>query len=140
MIIGDNGTDWPMKSQWNGKTIEGAKGKMEDAGVRVPMIASWPSKIKAGLVSDELIEFSDFLPTMLQASGTPLPKNYSHDGTSFLSTLLGQSGRKKESIHIWHHTKHRNIEVMVRNKQYSLVNKHQGKKTESKFYDVRLPF
>jgi len=141
MVIGDNGTDWPIQSQWNGITVKGAKGMMEDAGVRVPMIVSWPGKIKNGLVSDELIEFSDFLPTMLDVSGTPFPKKYSNDGTSFLPTLLGQPGRKKESVHIWHHTKNHNIEVMVRNKQYSLVKKqHKDKKLELKFYDERLPF
>jgi arylsulfatase A len=46
IFTGDNGTDKPIVTAWNGRRVAGAKGTMTDAGTRVPLIASWPAGIK----------------------------------------------------------------------------------------------
>ncbi|MEO1992298.1 MAG: sulfatase-like hydrolase/transferase [Pirellulales bacterium] len=119
LFTGDNGTDKPIVTQWNGTTIAGGKGTMTDRGTRVPLIANWPAGIKQpGRVVDDLVEFSDILPTLCEATGSNLPTNYSHDGLSILPLLENTSvKRQKEWIYIWY----RSRAVMVRNKQYSLV-------------------
>ncbi|MEM7457426.1 MAG: sulfatase-like hydrolase/transferase, partial [Planctomycetota bacterium] len=69
MFIGDNGTDRPVVSMIGDAEVAGDKNKTTDGGTRVPCIASWPGTIPSGQVSDELVDTTDFLPTMLEAAG-----------------------------------------------------------------------
>ena len=63
LFVGDNGTDKPVVSSMGNLKVAGGKGKMTDAGTRVPLIASWPGTISADSYPD-LVDFSDFLPTI----------------------------------------------------------------------------
>lgn len=65
MFTGDNGTDRPIVTEWKGQKVPGQKGQMNDNGTRVPLIVSYPGKIKKGLVTDDLVDFSDFLPSLV---------------------------------------------------------------------------
>lgn len=123
IFTGDNGTDKPIVTPWNGTKVVGGKGSMTDEGTRVPMIASWPSGIKkAGRVVDDLVEFCDVLPTLCEVTGAERPANYPGDGSSIVPVLTDNaSARKKDWIYIWYRG-----QVMVRNKQYSLVAKTDG--------------
>ena len=90
---------------------------MTDRGSRVPLLVSWPGKIKPGSQCDDLVELADFLPTFLELSAAPEPKQ-SIDGTSFLPQLLGKKGSPKEWVHI-EYIKNRQI----RNKEWTFTNK-----------------
>lgn len=68
--------------------LPGKKGSFEDGGLKVPTIAYWPGKIKAGTSSDEPLAFYDVLPTFAQLAGVKPPQPI--DGISFVPTLLGQ--------------------------------------------------
>ena len=72
---------------------------MTDRGSRVPLLVSWPGKIKPGLQSDHLVELADFMPTFLELASAPEPKQQVH-GQSFLPQLLGKKGPSKEWVHI----------------------------------------
>ncbi len=124
LFSGDNLTDKPIVTQWNGTTIAGGKGTMTDRGTRVPLIANWPAGItQPGRVVDDLVEFSDILPTLCDVTGSNLPANYSNDGLSILPILENTSvKRQKDWIYIWYRAR----AVMVRNKQYSLVAEPDG--------------
>lgn len=63
-----------------------AKGFVQEGGIRVPMIASWPGKIQAGTESDHISAFYDVFPTFCELVDQPRPDNT--DGISFLPTLL----------------------------------------------------
>jgi arylsulfatase A len=90
LIVGDNGTDDPIKSQYNGKTIKGGKGFTFDRGIHVPMIAFCPGKIKAGQVNNNLVDFTDILPTLAGLAKINVPTNYGIlDGLSFAPQILG---------------------------------------------------
>lgn len=65
-----------------------AKGFVQEGGIRVPMIASWPGKIQAGTKSDHISAFYDVFPTFCELVNQPKPENT--DGISFLPTLLQQ--------------------------------------------------
>jgi arylsulfatase A len=123
LFTGDNGTDKPIVTAWNGRKVVGGKGTVTDEGTRVPLIASWPAGIKnSGRVVDDLVEFCDMMPTLCEVTGADLPKNYPGDGSSIIPILRDNSReRKKENIYIWYRG-----QVMVRNKQYSLVAKTDG--------------
>ena len=123
IFTGDNGTDTPIVTPWNGKKVVGGKGTMSDTGTRVPLIVNWPAGIrKAGRVVDDLVEFTDVFPTICEVTTAKLPKNHPGDGASIVSVLRNQAGaRKKDWVYIWYRK-----QVMVRNKQYSFVAKQDG--------------
>ena len=123
IFTGDNGTDTPIVTPWNGKKVVGGKGTMSDTGTRVPLIVNWPAGIrKAGRVVDDLVEFTDVFPTICEVTGAKLPKNHPGDGTSIVPVLRNQAGaRKKDWVYIWYRK-----QVMVRNKQYSFVANQDG--------------
>jgi len=64
------------------------KGFTHEGGIRVPMIASWPGKIKKGAVSNHISAFWDVLPTFCELTGIQIPAQM--DGISFLPELLGE--------------------------------------------------
>ena len=101
LFTGDNGTDVPVVSMLNGREVAGAKGKSTDAGTRVPLIAQWPEVIDPGSVNTDLIDFTDFLPTLAEAANMQLD-SMEMDGRSFLPQLSGQTGHPREWIYSWY--------------------------------------
>jgi arylsulfatase A len=101
LFFGDNGTTKGLVSTLNGKPYVGGKGLPTDAGTRVPMLA-WGAEVKGGRVLDDLVDSTDFLPTMLQAAGQPLPKDAKLDGHSFLPQLRGEHVKGRDYIYCWH--------------------------------------
>lgn len=79
--------------------LRGLKGSMYEGGIRVPFIAAWPGKIKAGSTSDVPLYFPDVLPTFGALTGYDAPKNI--DGISFLPTLLGSGEQKQHEFLYW---------------------------------------
>jgi len=102
LFLGDNGTSPQITSQLNGQPYKGGKGSSTDAGMHVPLIASWPGKIAKGKVCDDLIDSTDFLPTLLEAAGVKPPTNLTLDGVSFLPQLKGQTGKPRAWIYSWY--------------------------------------
>ncbi len=83
--------------------LRGHKGNFYEGGIRVPMIARWPGKIEAGVVSRHVWSFQDFMPTAAELAGTKPPAAI--DGISVVPTLVGQkaAGRAQEQheYHYW---------------------------------------
>lgn len=98
LFTGDNGTNkkitTPMK---NGSSIVGGKASMTDGGTHVPLIV-WGGGVKANVVSDSIIDFSDMLPTIADLAGIPLPTNFKTDGKSFKPVLDGIKERVRDTI------------------------------------------
>jgi len=118
IFTGDNGTDRPIVTPWNGTKVAGGKGSMTDEGTRVPFVVNWPAGVKQpGRVADDLVEFTDVLPTLCEVAGAKLPEGYPGDGVSILPVLHDNAdAREKEWIYIWYRGK-----VMVRNERYAVV-------------------
>ena len=74
--------------------LRGYKRDLYEGGIRVPLIARWPGKIKAGTLSHHVSAFWDFLPTFTELAGI----NYDGpmDGISMLPTLLDRPGKQKQ--------------------------------------------
>ncbi|GAB4142810.1 MAG: arylsulfatase [Planctomycetaceae bacterium] len=79
--------------------FKGLKGSLYEGGIRVPLIARWPGKIKAGTVSHHISAFWDFLPTIAEMTGTKAPAGI--DGISFAPTLLGQPEKQKQHEYLY---------------------------------------
>ncbi|MCD6597794.1 MAG: sulfatase-like hydrolase/transferase [Bacteroidales bacterium] len=79
--------------------LRGLKGDLFEGGIREPMLASWPGKIKPGSVSDLPFAFWDVLPSLCEVSGAKIPENI--DGISFLPTLTDKGTQKKHENLYW---------------------------------------
>jgi len=105
IFTGDNGTHPKITSMLRGKSYPGGKGSTTDNGTHVPMIAHWPGTIPAGSVTNNLVDFTDVLPTVAAVAG--LSKQHSEwklDGHSFRPTLQSASAvPHRDTIYCWYH-------------------------------------
>ncbi len=122
IFTGDNGTDEPVVSMLNGREVAGAKGETIDAGTRVPLLVQWPGVVPEGSVNQDLIDFSDFLPTICAAAGIPIPDSLDLDGRSFLPQLKGQPGDPRSWIYCWFSRNgvDEEAQVFARTREYKL--------------------
>lgn len=77
----DNG---PQQQRFNAG-LRGLKTTPYEGGIRVPSFLRWPAKIQPGTKDSRLAAHIDFLPTVLEACGVPLPKDRKIDGRSLLA-------------------------------------------------------
>lgn len=80
VFTSDNGGErfsdnWPFVGQ---------KMDLLEGGIRVPLIAHWPARIRAGQVSDTPVITMDWAATMLAAAGVSPHSDYPMDGLSLL--------------------------------------------------------
>jgi len=68
--------------------LRGGKRDLYEGGIRVPLIARWPGRIKPGTVSNHPSAFWDFLPTAAEIAGIKPPDGI--DGISYLPALMGE--------------------------------------------------
>ena len=100
LFTGDNGTGRGTVSQLEGGGEQaGEKGSTTRGGMHVPLIASQPGKIKSGVVCSDLLDMTDFLPTICQAAGVAVPNNLPLDGHGFLPQLRGETGNPRSWIY-----------------------------------------
>jgi arylsulfatase A len=100
IYVGDNGSPTEVCSMVHSHTeVCGGKGMTVDRGTHVPMICSWPGTIPADSVTPDLIDASDFLPTILEAAEITPPDGYFMDGRSFLPQLKGETGDPRDWIY-----------------------------------------
>ena len=89
LFSADHGAQWPF-GKWN----------LYDAGIRVPLIVSWPGVVKAKQRTAAIVSWVDFLPTLLEAGGGKAPANI--DGRSFLPVLRGKKTTHRDHIFATH--------------------------------------
>ena len=70
--------------------LRGVKRDAWEGGHRVPFIARWPGKIKAGAVSDDTMCHVDFMATVAALLGVKLPDHAAEDSVNVLPVLLGE--------------------------------------------------
>ncbi|MEX2577738.1 MAG: sulfatase-like hydrolase/transferase [Verrucomicrobiales bacterium] len=98
MFTADNGTHPSIVSRWNGRDIRGGKAGMTDMGTHVPLVVSWKGTAPEGAVLDDLVDFTDFYPTLAEAAGVELTDADPVDGRSFLPRLRGEAGNPRQWV------------------------------------------
>jgi arylsulfatase A-like enzyme len=80
-------------------SFRGIKRDLWDGGIRVPLIARWPGKIKAGAQTAQVGYFGDVLATLAELADAkpPVPT----DGVSLVPTLLGRGLQSKHEFLYW---------------------------------------
>jgi len=70
-----------------------------DAGIRVPLLMRWDGRWTANAASDDMLELTDLMPTLLAATGIPAPAPL--DGLCFAPLLEGgRPERRREHVFI----------------------------------------
>ncbi len=132
LFTGDNGTGKGITSKMGKEKIPGMKGATNQYGTHVPLIGYWAGKIKGGQVSEALIDFTDFLPTMAETAGIPLPETFIADGTSFLGQMTGEVPQSREWVFCHFDPKKSKFEKrrFVHNREWKLYE-------NGEFYDMK---
>ena len=79
--------------------LRGIKRDLWDGGIRVPFIARWPGRIKAGAESAQVGYFGDMMTTLAEIAGATPPANL--DSISLGPTLLGRGTQAKHDYLYW---------------------------------------
>ena len=79
--------------------LSGYKRDVTEGGIRVPLIASWPGRIKPGTTTNHISAHWDFLPTACALAGIKAPRKI--DGISFLPTLLGKTEDQRQHEYLY---------------------------------------
>ena len=79
--------------------LRGMKRDLYEGGIRVPTIAYWPNRIKAGSTSDQPFYFGDLMATAAELAGTSSPSAL--DSISFLPTFINNSKQQKKREFIY---------------------------------------
>lgn len=111
LFTSDHGAQWPF-GKWN----------LYDAGIRTPLIVTWPGKIQPGTRTKAMVSWVDILPTLLDVSGAEVPDEL--DGKSFLKVLQGEAEEFRKEIFTTH-SGDGNFNVYpvrsIRNQRYKLI-------------------
>ena len=79
--------------------FSGLKRSLTEGGIRVPFIARWPGRIKAGSVSGHVGYFGDMMATWSELAGAKAPDKI--DSISIVPALLGRGGQPKHEYLYW---------------------------------------
>ena len=92
-IYSDNGAFYPYLESGiqSNAPLKGAGVTLWEGGIRVPALAIWPGKIKAGSIIDTRLWSLDIFPTCAKLAGTELPQDRFIDGMNILPVLTGET-------------------------------------------------
>jgi len=80
----------PLNHSGSALPLRGFKMTSWEGGSRVPFIARWPEKIKAGRTSNEILTTLDLYPTFAKIAGATMPER-KIDGLDASNFLFGES-------------------------------------------------
>ena len=102
----DNGTSRSLTYPYGEEKRKGEKAYATDGGTHAPLIVNCPGTVPAGTVSDDLVDFSDVLPTIADIAGAKLPE-VKLDGRSFWPQCLGTKGNPRDFIFQYYYPKYK---------------------------------
>jgi len=77
----------------------GIKRSLTDGGIRVPLVAWWPTKIKQNTKSDHVAYFGDWLATATELAGLSAPGAI--DSISMVPTFHGDHSKQKQHEYLY---------------------------------------
>ncbi len=123
---GTDGTFFNSSGEF-GEVYGKAKGFVYEGGIRVPMIAAWPGKIKPGSTSHLISAQYDVMATLSDIVGFEAPADT--DGISFLPTLLDKKNQKEHEFLFWEFPEYGG-QVAIRIGDWKVVRQNLNSKKE----------
>jgi arylsulfatase A-like enzyme len=117
--------------------LRGTKRDLYEGGIRVPTVARWPGKIKAGSTSDHVSGFVDFFSTMVDLL-KPIEK-YKTDGQSYLPILLGEKESFDHDLY-WEFHEQGGKQAVLFDKDWKCIrlNVNDSKETKMELYNLAI--
>ena len=122
--------------------LRAGKGYLYEGGIRVPLIVTWPKRIKAGSVNRTPVYSADLFATAVEIAG--LKNTTGVDGLSMLPLLTARGSFKRDAIY-WHYPHYSNQSVngghldqpgaAIRQGDYKLIEFFQDNHVE--LYDLK---
>ena len=100
----DNGTGRGLTYPFGNEHRKGEKAYATEGGTHAPLIVNCPGTVPPGIECDDLVDFSDVLPTLADITGAPLPP-VTLDGRSFWPQCKGETGNPREWIFQYYYPK-----------------------------------
>lgn len=125
VFTSDNGGLLPVTDN---APLRSGKGFAYEGGIRVPLLARWPAVIAAGGVTAEPAISTDWLPTIADATGAPLPAR-PLDGASLLPLLRDPAAVLPPRDLVWHFPHYRGDQEpfsILRRGPWKLIQRWQG--------------
>lgn len=94
IFAGDNGTQSELPRSTKAGAVNGGKWQLNDAGIHVPLIVKAPQKNQLA-ISDDLVDFADFFPTICDFAKLKVPSDLTIDGLSFKGSLDGKRTKQR---------------------------------------------
>ncbi len=110
--------------------LTGFKRNLTEGGIRAPLIAWWPGRIKPGQTTDHISAHWDMLPTLCDLAGIDAPQTI--DGISYAPTLLGQAKQQKQHDYLYWEFYERGGKRAVRMGKWKAIQRNVGKKNQTK--------
>ena len=142
IFYSDNGGKNAHASQ---KPFRKGKGWLYEGGIRVPLIISWPKKIKKAFNSDIMISSIDLMPTILKVTNFDLKIKNEFDGIDISPIFTNQTIDINRDELFWHYPHYHNGSGMkpasaMRWKNYKLIEWHEStllnKKGQIELYNL----
>lgn len=107
-FLGDNGAttepraglDAQPATAGKNAPYRGYKFSLFDGGMHVPGMVSWPGRLPAGKVSNEIVMSMDVLPTITGAAGASIPAGHAIDGRDILP-IVSSGGKSPHEAIYW---------------------------------------
>lgn len=109
IFTSDNGPETPVTveesgNQWSEPIRDlcfgspglwrGMKRYVYEGGHRVPGIVRWSGEVAAGTISTELVNGTDWMPTLCKVVGIKMPDDRAIDGVDIVSALKGEAAER----------------------------------------------
>jgi arylsulfatase A-like enzyme len=114
LFTSDNGGERFAKT-W---PFNGMKGELLEGGIRVPLLARWPARVRPGSLTQQTAMTMDFLPTLLDAAGVKPDQRKPPDGISLLATLNDPAHVEERTL-FWRY--HAHSQGAARRGQYKFL-------------------
>jgi arylsulfatase A len=103
----DNGGYWPQEeielfAHDSNQGRKGQKGDVWDGGHRIPLIISWPGKIKEAVACHQLVSLTDFFATLCDLTAQKPEANQGEDSFSFWHVLNGNTEKEVRESMVHH--------------------------------------
>ena len=114
--------------------LRGHKTNLYEGGIRVPMVAWWPSRIGAGQASALVAQLPDLHPTLVEAAGGAAPDGL--DGLSLMPTLAGTGDQATHAGLYWEFPEGRQQQAVLMEGRWKAIRPNLKKGLSLELYDV----